>query len=301
MNKNRISIRVLALVFVLSLILGSLPLYANERADFNNKDVKDASNITVYVNGEKLNFDTPAKLSSGRTLVPLRKIAEALGYTVQYDAKLKRIVLQYGYQFYELTIGSNFVYATEASRYDHCGFALEVVPAIYQSRTYVPLRTIAELCSAQVVWDGKTKTIRIDAPKVPENEIKTLESPFDAVGRYRYDGQLKDGRPEGTGFMQYGYEFSSFYQGRWVNGLPQGPGFMMLVTGVDTWSITGEFAAGRLQSGTVVSSNGISIIREGKVFKSFAQAADAYWVVPLDESLNDAWQQTLITELPELK
>lgn len=299
MKKRSLLMTFLSLALALSFF--SLSLYAFEVANFNNQKVKDASDIQVFVNGEKLNFDTPPKLSEGRTLVPLRKITEALGYMVEYDPGLKKIVLKKGYQYFALIIENNFVWATEAGSYDNVPFALEVVPAIYQSRTYVPLRTIAELCAAKVTWDGKTRTIRIDAPKIPDKEMVSLEAPFDAVGRYSYQGQLKDGKPDGVGFMKYGYEFSSFYQGKWANGLPEGPGFMNLVTGLDNWSIIGEFSGGKLLNGTVTSSMGISFIRNGVVHSSFSQAGPMFWVAPKDESLNEAWQQTLITEMPKLK
>lgn len=43
------------------------------------------------VNGKVVPIDVPAKVTNGRTLVPLRFVGEALGATVNYDSKNKRI------------------------------------------------------------------------------------------------------------------------------------------------------------------------------------------------------------------
>ena len=41
--------------------------------------------ISVYVNGEKLEFDVEPVIMNGRTLVPMRKIFETLGATVSWN------------------------------------------------------------------------------------------------------------------------------------------------------------------------------------------------------------------------
>ena len=65
---------VLGIVFVLFL-LTFIPTQAN-------------SEISVYLNGEKINFDTSPMLVDGRTLVPFRGILEELGAEVRYEELL---------------------------------------------------------------------------------------------------------------------------------------------------------------------------------------------------------------------
>lgn len=43
------------------------------------------------VNGKVVPIDVAAKVTSGRTLVPLRFVGEALGATVQYDAASRSV------------------------------------------------------------------------------------------------------------------------------------------------------------------------------------------------------------------
>lgn len=45
----------------------------------------------MYVDGKKIKLDVPAKIENGRTLVPVRAIAEAFGCIVSYDDKTKTV------------------------------------------------------------------------------------------------------------------------------------------------------------------------------------------------------------------
>ncbi len=47
----------------------------------------------IYRNGEAIALDVPAQVENGRTLIPLRAIAEALGCFVHYDAQTKEITI----------------------------------------------------------------------------------------------------------------------------------------------------------------------------------------------------------------
>jgi len=48
---------------------------------------------TAYINNEKVSVDTPAKIVSGRTFVPLRFVSEAMGSTVDWDSKTKTVTI----------------------------------------------------------------------------------------------------------------------------------------------------------------------------------------------------------------
>lgn len=312
MNKRLLKTLCMMLAFVL--IFTSFPaIYANQKVDFRNKDVKDVSDVSVVVNGNNLVFDSPVKISEGRTLVPLRKIAESLGYEVNFidneNYAAKQIVLLYEtMEIYLSVYSSDYVSINDNSvriRDKVLGidaiYPMEKAPLIYGARTYVPLRTIAELLSAKIVWDGKTRTVIIDAPKIPDAEKVVLKSKEGEAEVYSYIGQVKDNKPDGVGFMRFGYENASSYKGRWSKGLPDGAGFMNLITGKDNYNIMGEFAGGRLLNGTVMNGRGISYIKNGIVDKSIGHAGAFFWYISKDEELNEDWQKGLIAEIPKLK
>ncbi len=48
---------------------------------------------TAYKNGEMINLDVPAKLISGRTMVPARFVADCFGVNVDWDGAMQRVLL----------------------------------------------------------------------------------------------------------------------------------------------------------------------------------------------------------------
>ncbi|MFT9848503.1 copper amine oxidase N-terminal domain-containing protein [Aneurinibacillus sp. REN35] len=52
-----------------------------------------ASPIKLIVNGEQINSDVPPQVINGRTMIPARPLAEALGAKVEWDAKDNAVVV----------------------------------------------------------------------------------------------------------------------------------------------------------------------------------------------------------------
>jgi hypothetical protein len=111
--------------------------------------------ITVLVNGKLINFDRQPMIVNDRTMVPVRFIAEELGYAVDWNADK---------QFVTITnSGSNIVLSVDCitAYVDGKSVALDAVPFIQVDRTMVPLRFIAEGFGATVDWNDETRTVMI--------------------------------------------------------------------------------------------------------------------------------------------
>ena len=52
-------------------------------------------NITIWVDGKQISVDTEPFIVQGRTFVPLRAIAEALGRSVSWDDPTNRVTVSY--------------------------------------------------------------------------------------------------------------------------------------------------------------------------------------------------------------
>jgi hypothetical protein len=130
----------LALLIILSSLLLTSIAYASPK---------------VTLDGKQLTFDVPPVIDSGRTLVPLRAIFEALGATVQWNANNQTIVATKGDTSIQLTVGK-----TSATK-NGVQIALDVPPKIIDGRTLVPLRFIGEALGCQVNWDESTQTVSI--------------------------------------------------------------------------------------------------------------------------------------------
>lgn len=97
-------------------------------------------------------LDAPPFLSGGRTLVPVRFLAESFGYNVGWDAATRTVTLS-GPAHAVIRIGDlNWTLNGQARRFD-------VAPALYRDRTYLPLRALAEAVGAEVAWDGQSQTV----------------------------------------------------------------------------------------------------------------------------------------------
>ncbi|MBC7324447.1 MAG: copper amine oxidase N-terminal domain-containing protein [Moorella sp. (in: Bacteria)] len=53
--------------------------------------------IRLYVNGREIQPDVPPQLIGGRTMVPVRWVAEALGADVQWDEAKRAVVVNSSY------------------------------------------------------------------------------------------------------------------------------------------------------------------------------------------------------------
>lgn len=117
---------------------------------------------TYSINGVTYQTDTQPVVLDGRTFVPYRLLAEALGGAVEYDNSTQTITTVYGGNSIIMTIGSkNYtVNGTPAT--------MDVEPYINSdSRTMVPLRFLAEALGCKVTpqygADGTTTGVLVES------------------------------------------------------------------------------------------------------------------------------------------
>lgn len=124
--------------------------------DFGNEpEVNESDDIKVILNGNMIDFDQPPVLESGRTLVPLRAIFEALGATVDWNPETHTVTSVKGDIEISLTIGSNTIFVNDSK------IELDVPAKLYGSRTLVPVRAVAEGFNCKVEWDDANQSVVI--------------------------------------------------------------------------------------------------------------------------------------------
>jgi hypothetical protein len=145
--------RLLAPLLMLVLVFGTaLPALAEEPP------------IQVTLEGEQLSFDVPPFISNGRTLVPVRALAEALGFAVDYDDPERRVTLTRRDEIILLWIDSDQVVVNGVPG------TIDQPATLRESRTFVPVRFVSESLGAHVDWDQATWTVLLFA----ENPHKEL-------------------------------------------------------------------------------------------------------------------------------
>lgn len=127
-----------------------------------------SENISITVDGEALETDTPAQIIEGRTMVPLRAIFEALGANVEWDGSSKSIRAQKDDVSINMQIDNKtFKVGSEEKEID-------VPPLIIEGRTMVPARAVAESLNCEVEWDSVNKSVIITTKEdVTTREITT--------------------------------------------------------------------------------------------------------------------------------
>lgn len=174
-TKDKVSYMKKVLLGVLASLLLCVPAFAHPP-------------ITVYVDGEKLNFDQPPIIQNDRTLVPMRKIFEALDADVFWDEPSQSVTAVHGTDVILFRIGQAALYKNGQLVY-----TMSVPAQIINDRTLVPLRAVAESLGAEVGWDGINYVIDItssgNTPQLPSTGGQ--ETPM--KGGYAKTVQAPDG------------------------------------------------------------------------------------------------------------
>jgi len=98
----------------------------------------EEKNVVVLFNDVPMEFDTPAIIEDGRTLVSYRAFLESLGAVVEWDEEAQMATATKGEDVIVLTIGSDIALVNGEE------VQLDKAAKVVDDRTLVPLRFIAE-------------------------------------------------------------------------------------------------------------------------------------------------------------
>lgn len=113
--------------------------------------------IRVTLNGANLFFDADPYVNKdyGRTLVPMRKIAVALGAQVTYDGATRAIVITKGRTVAKFKVND------KNAEVNGVPTVLELPLIVRNGRSYIPARYLADLLGAAVDWIPATRTVTL--------------------------------------------------------------------------------------------------------------------------------------------
>ena len=116
----------------------------------NNMSVK------VYVNGKAPKFDVPPRIVNGRTMVPVRFVAEGLNANVDYNAETDTVTVTGPGILVEMKINSTTAVVNGEE------VQLDVPATIDSGRTMVPLRFISEGFKCKVNFYGESNLVSVN-------------------------------------------------------------------------------------------------------------------------------------------
>ncbi len=119
----------------------------------------------LFVNGEAVYTQVKPVEEKGRTLVPVRVIAEELDYDVAWDGDTNTVTVSDGQDVLKLTIDSQIYEWNGEPK------TLDVPPRLIEDRTFVPVRLVAEQFGCTVDWKESSGAVHIRKPLVKEEDI----------------------------------------------------------------------------------------------------------------------------------
>lgn len=127
-----------------------------------------SANVTVKVDGKVVDFpDQEPTIVNDRTLVPVRFIAESLGYDVEWNPADNSAVIDGGKII--MYIGTN------KAKINGQNVTLDVASTLINDRTMVPLRVIAETLNCTVDWFGTNRMILVNKRASDGSEMSVFE------------------------------------------------------------------------------------------------------------------------------
>ena len=147
-------------------------------------------NISVAIAGQPVHFSGqgPA-IVDGRTLVPIRDVFEALGFTVEWEPESQEIILTGydGWTVVVLTVGSGTFTAFLGSGSYGDTYALDVPAQIINGRTMIPIRLPLESVGFEMRWDGENRHVLVynntEMVRTPSVTAPVLTSHIPAINR----------------------------------------------------------------------------------------------------------------------
>lgn len=120
--------------------------------------VMTIGDTTMVVNGEEVEMDVVPYIKDGRTMLPVRFAANAVGVSddnILWDGVNRKVTILKGDRVIQFTIDSNVMLLNGAA------ITMDVAPEILAGRTMLPVRYIAQALGADIDWDPDTQTVTI--------------------------------------------------------------------------------------------------------------------------------------------
>lgn len=154
---------ILTLCFALTILSGTSVLAEKE--------------VTVELDGTKIDFDVKPQIIDGRTMVPLRKIFEEIGAYVKWDNDTRTVSARKNSKTITLSVNSTDLLIDKGKTDDDGNPVIETVtldvPAqIVSDRTLVPTRAISESFGLSVDWDEDNQKVIISSDDAEDESWK---------------------------------------------------------------------------------------------------------------------------------
>ncbi len=178
-HKSRVKRRyVLLLVAILMLFICALPASAGD----GNTAVFTVGKNTYVLNGNTVVMDAAPYIKDGRTFLPLRFAAKAVGTAdenIIYDPALKTVTIIKGDRVVQLTVGN------KALLLNGTVVMMDVAPEVVNGRIMLPISWLAQALSVSIEWDPVSRTVTVK--DVNETDVNETNGAYKSIVKeYRW-------------------------------------------------------------------------------------------------------------------
>ncbi len=238
--KRTLAFLIFTIFFLSTLPIAAYDLYANANQ--------------VYLDNNLISFNVPLVTLNNRTLVPMRKLFEALGATVQWKEETRSVVAKKDQDVLILTIDSSTAIVNNEP------IPLDAPAILYNSNTMVPLRFVSEQFNLKVEFVEEAKKILIsnsyDLYSIEELKKQNNYQEIDYID-FVYYGGTKNNKPHGLGKI-IDKNGIVLFKGNYTNNTWDGFGALYYSDG--TLQYVGDFKDNNY------NGKGISYYKNGSIF-----------------------------------
>lgn len=153
-------------------------------------------NISVYLDGNQIQFDVQPQIINNRTMVPLRTIFEALGASVDWNEETRTVTSAKNSTYVSLTADSSDMLVNGTA------VALDAPACVIDGRTLVPIRAVSEAYNTSVDWDAASRTVYITTSGYNANTSMTTQ-------------EFDDGMAKGISYFNQGLYYEAKDELQW--------------------------------------------------------------------------------------
>lgn len=137
--------------------------------------------IHLVIEGKQVEADVPPMVSNGRTLVPLRVVAEKMGAEVTWDQESQTATIIQDHKSIKLQLNN------KRATIDNKAVTLDTPPQIVNHRMLLPLRFVGEALGLTIGWEEASRTVVVNNPIQVHINGQDVSSSMKA---YQLDGTL---------------------------------------------------------------------------------------------------------------
>ncbi len=183
MNKKELKKKAISTLLAGSLIFGTGVGLSQKANAYNLKEptvsLEEYNNydgVKIFINGRLVEFNDSLgypyiDAEAGRTMIPLRAVAETFNATVSYEPNGRLIYVTRFNHYAKLRVDNNNIWYTDKFDPSEKKIPMDTKAIIKNDRTYIPLRALFECFGLNVRWDAENKIAHIE----------TLNDNFDYV------------------------------------------------------------------------------------------------------------------------